>query len=60
MTTRALNPGEAELVPVTWMPAPRSPKTVYVVADDAGSVMGGVNECNEADNDRQSPGLYCP
>ena len=60
MTTRALNPGEAELVTVNWTPAPRSPKTVYVVADDVGAVMGGVNECNEADNSRQSPGLYCP
>ena len=47
MTTRALGPGEAELVSVRWANPPASPRTVTIVADDDGMGVGSQNECNE-------------
>ena len=60
LTTRALNPGDAELVSLNWQPAPRTPRDVYIVADDDGAGMSGINECNESDNSINQSGFYCP
>lgn len=46
-TTRALAPGEAELVSARWPNPPMSPRSVTIVADDDGMGNGAQNECNE-------------
>ena len=63
-TSRALAPGEAELVMVRWPLPPPSPRIVTLVVDDDGTGrgLGAQNECDEAamSNETTLMSLGCP
>ena len=62
-TSRALQPGEAELVSARWTAPPPSPRIVHLVVDDDGygTGTGAHNECREDQlNVGMVAGMGCP
>jgi hypothetical protein len=63
LTTRALLPGESEVVKLT-VPAKDSAQAYFVTVDgasvDAGSANGIVQECLEGNNSGSAGGIRCP
>ncbi|MCA9552240.1 MAG: VCBS repeat-containing protein [Myxococcales bacterium] len=62
-TSQTLQPGQGELVVVTWPNPPTAPRTVFVIADDDGSGTntGAHNECDvDQPNRVQLSGQGCP
>jgi hypothetical protein len=58
-TTKALQPGECDVVGCDWMNAPHEPSDVTVVADDDGSGKGVSTECHEKNNAGTLLGVKC-
>ena len=59
-TTRALLPGESEVVPTTFPIAGKTPPFAFFVTVDGGSVQGVVQECLEDNNSSGAGSVVCP